>query len=635
MNKELLKQDFYEAVNEEWLKTAKIPADKPVTGGFQELVVGIDDLLMNEIDELLAHPEFVPSEKMAHFLRFYQIANDYDRRNQLAEKPLLPLLERIEKINSFDALNQQLPEWVLDSLPLPFSLDVDADMKNAQTNSFFAYPPSLFLPDKTYYAPEHPNGAELLNVFFDMMVQLLELSGKDKGQAEAIVEQAIQFDKLIAPHVKSAEENADYSKMYNPQSFEEFIGHTATIDLKKLSVGLLGTTPDKVIVTDPGYFDHLAELLTTEHFPLIKSWMIVRTVRSLSSYLSEEFRQVSGIFSRTLSGTEEAMAPKKAAYYLASGQFDQVVGDYYGKKYFGEIAKKDVENMIKEMIRVYKKRLEENSWLSQATKEKAIIKLDKLGVQVGYPESIPARFDAYKTVTAEDGGTLLSNALAFSKIEAKDRFSKWNKPVDRSEWEMSADTVNAYYHPFRNVIVFPAAILQAPFYSLEQSSSANFGGIGAVIAHEISHAFDNNGAKFDEFGNLNNWWTEEDLEQFQNKAQAMIDEFDGLSLADATVNGKLTVSENIADAGGLSCALEAAKSEKDFSFEEFFVSWATIWRTKAKKEYQQLLLQIDVHAPAKLRANVQLQNIDEFYETFSITEQDEMYQKPEKRVHIW
>lgn len=340
-------------------------------------------------------------------------------------------------------------------------------------------------------------------------------------------------------------------------------------------------------------------------------------------------------FSRTLSGTEEAMAPKKAAYYLASGQFDQVVGDYYGKKYFGEIAKKDVENMIKEMIRVYKKRLEENSWLSQATKEKAIIKLDKLGVQVGYPESIPARFDAYKTVTAEDGGTLLSNALAFSKIEAKDRFSKWNKPVDRSEWEMSADTVNAYYHPFRNVIVFPAAILQAPFYSLEQSSSANFGGIGAVIAHEISHAFDNNGAKFDEFGNLNNWWTEEDLEQFQNKAQAMIDEFDGLSLADATVNGKLTVSENIADAGGLSCALEAAKSEKDFSFEEFFVSWATIWRTKAKKEYQQLLLQIDVHAPAKLRANVQLQNIDEFYETFGITEQDEMYQKPEKRVHIW
>lgn len=620
MNKELIKQDFFEAVNEEWLKTAKIPADKPATGGFQDLVDGIDDLLMTDIDHMLAEPDKVQSDMMRHFLHFYQLANDYDRRNQLAAKPLLPLIERIEKIDSFEDLNQQFPTWTLDSLPLPFSLDVDADMKNAQTNALFAYPPSLFLPDKTYYTAEHPNGAQLLGVFFDMMVQLVELTGKEKSQAEAIVEQAIQFDRLVAPHVKSAEEKADYSKMYNPRSFDTFIHYTDKLDLEKLTVGLIGTTPDKVIVTDPVYFEQLGELLTTEHFQLIKSWMIVRTIRSLSSYLSEDFRQISGIFSRTLSGTDEAMPQKKAAYYLASGQFDQVVGDYYGKKYFGEAAKKDVEHMIEKMISVYKDRLEKNNWLSDTTRKKAIIKLDKLGVQVGYPDQIPALYTKYHTVTQEEGGTLLSNALAFSKIELKERFDRWNQPVDRTEWEMSADTVNAYYHPFRNVIVFPAAILQAPFYSLEQSSSANYGGIGAVIAHEISHAFDNNGALFDEYGNLNNWWTEEDLAHFQEKAQAMIEEFDGLSFADGTVNGKLTVSENIADAGGLSCALEAAKTEADHSLADFFVSWATIWRTKAKKEYQQLLLQIDVHAPAKLRANIQPQNLMEFYETFAITE---------------
>ncbi len=583
MNKELIKQDFFEAVNEEWLKTAKIPADKPATGGFQDLVDGIDDLLMTDIDHMLAEPDKVQSDMMRHFLHFYQLANDYDRRNQLAAKPLLPLIERIEKIDSFEDLNQQFPTWTLDSLPLPFSLDVDADMKNAQTNALFAYPPSLFLPDKTYYTAEHPNGAQLLGVFFDMMVQLVELTGKEKSQAEAIVEQAIQFDRLVAPHVKSAEEKADYSKMYNPRSFDTFIHYTDKLDLEKLTVGLIGTTPDKVIVTDPVYFEQLGELLTTEHFQLIKSWMIVRTIRSLSSYLSEDFRQISGIFSRTLSGTDEAMPQKKAAYYLASGQFDQVVGDYYGKKYFGEAAKKDVEHMIEKMISVYKDRLEKNNWLSDTTRKKAIIKLDKLGVQVGYPDQIPALYTKYHTVTQEEGGTLLSNALAFSKIELKERFGRWNQPVDRTEWEMSADTVNAYYHPFRNVIVFPAAILQAPFYSLEQSSSANYGGIGAVIAHEISHAFDNNGALFDEYGNLNNWWTEEDLAHFQEKAQAMIEEFDGLSFADGTVNGKLTVSENIADAGGLSCALEAAKTEADHSLADFFVSWATIWRTKAKK----------------------------------------------------
>ena len=635
MNKERLKQDFFEAVNEDWLKTAKIPADKPATGGFQDLVDGIDDLLMKDIDRMLADPSIVQSDMMLHFLHFYQLANDYDSRNQLAEKPLLPLLEQIEKITSFEELNQQFPEWTLDSLPLPFSLDVDADMKNAQTNALFAYPPSLFLPDKTYYSSEHPNGAQLLNILFDMMVQLVQLAGKDKNQAEAIVEQAIQFDKLVAPHVKSAEEKADYSKMYNPQDFDTFIAHTNQLDLKKLVTGLIGTIPDKVIVTDPVYFEQLSEILTTDHFQLFKSWMIVRTIRSLSGYLSEEFRQVSGIFSRTLSGTDEAMPPKKAAYYLATGQFDQVIGDYYGKTYFGEVAKKDVEQMIQKMILVYKKRLEENNWLSDATRKKAIIKLDKLGVQVGYPEKIPTLFQQYKTIPKEEGGTLLSNALTFSKVALKDRFARWNKPVDRTEWEMSADTVNAYYHPFRNIIVFPAAILQAPFYSLEQSSSANFGGIGAVIAHEISHAFDNNGALFDEYGNLNNWWTEEDLAHFQEKAQAMIEEFDGLPFADGKVNGKLTVSENIADAGGLSCALEAAKTEQEHSLEEFFISWATIWRTKAKKEYQQLLLQIDVHAPAKLRANIQPQNLVEFYETFAITEKDAMYLPPEKRVHIW
>ena len=635
MNKERLKQDFFEAVNEDWLKTAKIPVDKPATGGFQDLVDGIDDLLMKDIDQMLADPSIVQSDMLLHFLHFYQLANDYDRRNQLAEKPLLPLLEQIEKITSFEELNQQFPEWTLDSLPLPFSLDVDADMKNTQTNALFAYPPSLFLPDKTYYSSEHPNGAQLLNIFFDMMVQLVQLAGKDKNQAEAIVEQAIQFDKLVAPHVKSAEEKADYSKMYNPQDFDTFIAHTNQLDLKKLVTGLIGTTPDKVIVTDPVYFEQLSELLTTDHFQLFKSWMIVRTIRSLSGYLSEEFRQVSGIFSRTLSGTDEAMPPKKAAYYLATGQFDQVIGDYYGKTYFGEAAKKDVEQMIQKMILVYKKRLEQNNWLSDATRKKAIIKLDKLGVQVGYPEKIPALFQQYKTIPKEEGGTLISNALTFSKVALKDRFARWNKPVDRTEWDMSADTVNAYYHPFRNIIVFPAAILQAPLYSLEQSSSANFGGIGAVIAHEISHAFDNNGSLFDEYGNLNNWWTEEDLAHFQEKAQAMIEEFDGLPFADGNVNGKLTVSENIADAGGLSCALEAAKTEQEHSLEEFFISWATIWRTKAKKEYQQLLLQIDVHAPAKLRANIQPQNLVEFYETFAITEKDAMYLPPEKRVHIW
>ena len=287
------------------------------------------------------------------------------------------------------------------------------------------------------------------------------------------------------------------------------------------------------------------------------------------------------------------------------------------------------------MIGIYQDRLEKNEWLSKETRTKAITKLNKLGVQVGYPEKIPAFYEKFTTTSKADGGTLVANSRKFSRIVREDNFSRYGKTADRNEWEMSAATVNAYYHPFKNIIVFPAAILQAPFYSLEQSTSANYGGIGAVIAHEISHAFDNNGAKFDEYGNMNNWWTDADLNHFEKLAAKMIAEFDGIEFAGGKVNGTLTVSENIADAGGISCALAAAKKEADVSLDDFFTNWAKIWRTKAREQYQQLLLAVDVHAPAKLRANIQLQNVPEFFETYAITEGDGMYKAPANRVHIW
>jgi putative endopeptidase len=631
----LLKKDFYEYVNHEWLETAEIPADKPATGGFQDLAVEIEKLLMKDAKEMVQNQSIIPSDLMKEFISYYKLATDFEKREKDGAAPVLPILQTIEKLQTLNDLNEQFPQWELSGLPLPFSLEVDTDMKNAKVNALFASAPELILPDKTYYEDGHEGASQLMSVFFDMMVHLFKLTGKDETEADVIVEQAIAFDKLLAPHVKSAEESADYSKMYNPQSFDTFVAHSSELDLTKLIEGLIGTKPDKIIVTDPMFFDAFNKIVTQENFPLLKSWLLVMTLQQFSSYLTEEFRQTSGLYSRTLSGAEEAMPKEKAAYYLASGRFSQVVGMYYGKKYFGEKAKQDVHHMVENMIAVYKSRLKRNTWLSKSTKEKAIVKLDALGIQVGYPDEIPAIYQQFKTVSAENGGSLLENARTFSEIVIKDHYSQWNQPVRRNEWEMSADTVNAYYHPFRNMIVFPAAILQAPFYSLEQSSSANYGGIGAVIAHEISHAFDNNGALFDEYGNLNNWWTDEDFAHFQSLAKDMINQFDGLPFAGGVVNGKLTVSENIADAGGLSCALEAAKQEDAVNLPEFFMNWAKIWRTKAKKEYQQLLLSVDVHGPAKLRANIQPKNLADFYTTFDIQPEDPMYLAPEKRVSIW
>lgn len=635
MDKTKIKENLYEAINGEWLKEATIPADKPATGGFQDLVDEIEDLLITDTKKMSADPSLIPNHLMKEYIAYFQLANDYQKREQDGASPMLPLLNQITSLKNLADLNQKLTQWVLDGLPLPFGVDVDADMKNTKINALFAGAPSLILPDKTYYEPNHPQASQLLAIFKEMTLKLFALAGYEADTAEKITDEALQFDQLLAPHVKSAEENADYSKMYNPESGEEFVKHSHYLDLKKLFIELVGEVPEKIIVTEPLFFENLDALVTPTTFSQMKSWMLVMTINALTSYLSEEFRQVGGIYSRALSGAPEARSQEKAAFYLASGRFDQIIGDYYGKKYFGEQAKKDVEQMVTRMVGIYQERLHNNSWLSEATRKKAITKLKTLGIHVGYPEKIPPIYTQFKVTPAKKGGTLLNNALQFSHLKRKDDYAKWNKPVERDEWEMSANTVNAYYHPFRNIIVFPAAILQAPFYSLTQSSSENFGGIGAVIAHEISHAFDNNGSLFDEYGNLNNWWTVDDQKHFQELADQMIAEFDGLEIAGGKVNGKLTVSENIADAGGLSCALEAAKKDENADLSGFFINWATIWRMKARPEYTQLLLSIDVHAPNQLRANVQVKNLADFYQTFDIQPTDAMYLPPEKRVSIW
>ncbi|MDN6527005.1 MAG: M13 family peptidase [Tetragenococcus halophilus] len=625
-----IKDDFYEAVNQDWLETAEIPSDKPATGGFQDIAENIEQLLIKQLNEMSVDESKIPEGKMKEAIAFYRLANDYDKRNSLKSEPIQDLLDRIQEIDSYQDLNQQLASWIKDGLPLPFEFFVDADMKDTQKHALYLAPTALILPDKTYYDSEQ--GEKLLQVFFDMVVELLNLTGCSQSESETIAEQALAFDRSLVPYVRTAEENADYTKIYNPRDRKTVTTYSDQIDLTQAFDQLFDDTVEQVIITEPEYFENFNTFITDGHLPLLKSWMFALTVVGYARYLSEDFRQAASQYRRALSGIENIPSQEKAAFHLTLNQFDQIIGLYYGKNYFGKKAKQDVEHMVHSMIAIYKDRLKQNDWLGEATKEKAVLKLDNIGINVGYPDKIPA---VYHQLVTNKEDSLVANVRNFSKLARLANFKKFKKPVDRNEWEMAASTVNAYYNGSLNIIVFPAAILQAPFYSLEQSASANYGGIGAVIAHEISHAFDNNGAKFDEYGNMNNWWTKEDLASFEKLAQEMIKEFDGLQFAGGTVNGKLTVSENIADAGGLSCALEAAKKEDQNHLEAFFYNWAKIWRTKAKEQYQQLLLAIDVHAPAKLRANVQLQNLDDFFTVFDIQSTDGMYRKAENRVKIW
>ncbi|WP_261807329.1 M13 family metallopeptidase [Lapidilactobacillus luobeiensis] len=630
-----IQDNLYLAINGEWAKTAEIPADRPRTGGFSDLDEGLEKQLLADFASFRQDPSQVNDPILAEAVKLNALALDFDQRDQAGVAAAQPILTEVAGIGSWADFNGQLAALIKDGIVKPFSLSVDPDMKNTDVNLVYVDVPGLILPDKTYYAKDNENGAQLLAVWTKMAEEVLVKFGYSAAEAEKEVDQAKQFDALIVPLVKNSEELADYTKQYNPYAFADFIKLVPEIDFTSAFVTVFGKAPEKVVLTQPHYFENLGQLVTAARFPLYHSWLLVNEILGTTGALTDELRILGGTYSRAIGGQKEASAQDKFAYRLANGYFDDVVGKYYGEKYFGDAARQDVAKMVHKMIEVYKARLAENTWLSQATKDKAIVKLNTIKIKVGYPDKLQPIYAKLKVKTAAEGGTLLGNLLSLDRIVREYGFAKLDQPVDRGRWAMPGNLVNACYDPSFNDITFPAAILQAPFYSLQQSSSENYGGIGAVIAHEISHAFDNNGAKFDEKGNMTNWWTDADYAAFEKRTQAMIKEFDGIPYAGAKVNGKLVISENVADGGGLSCALQAAKAEADVDLPAFFTNWARVWRLKATAAFNQLLLSIDVHAPGPLRANVQAQNMDDFYTAFNVTEQDGMWLAPAERVNIW
>lgn len=626
-------EDFYQAVNGKWAETAVIPDDKPRTGGFSDLADEIEDLMLTTTDAWLAG-EHVPNDAiLENFVKFHRLVADYDKRDQVGVAPALDLIEEYKALGSFAEFASKVADYELNGKPNQFPFSVAPDFMNAQLNVLWAEAPGLILPDTTYYAKDNDKGKELLAIWRGMQEELLPKFGFSHEEAKDLLDKVITLDKQLADYVLSREEYSEYAKLYHPYDWAEFTKLVPELPLDDIFTVILGEVPDKVVVPEERFWtEFAADYYSEKNWELLKAWLVLTAAGAYHTYLTDEIRVLSGVYSRALSGTPQAMDKKKAAYYLAQGPFNQALGLWYAGEKFSPEAKADVEHKVAKMIEVYKSRLETADWLAPETREKAITKLNVITPHIGYPEKLP---ETYAKKVIDDKLSLVENAQNLAKISIAHSWSKWNKPVDRSEWHMPANMVNAYYDPQQNQIVFPAAILQAPFYSLSQSSSANYGGIGAVIAHEISHAFDTNGASFDEHGSLKNWWTDEDYAAFKERTDKIVEQFDGLDSYGAKVNGKLTVSENVADLGGVACALEAAQSEPDFSARDFFINFATIWRMKAREEFMQMMASIDVHAPGQWRTNVTLTNFDEFHQEFNIKEGDPMWRAPEDRVIIW
>ncbi|HEL2418819.1 TPA: endopeptidase [Streptococcus suis] len=627
-----LQDDFYEYVNGEWAKATVIPDDKPRTGGFTDLADDIEKLMIDTTNAWLAGENVPEDSVLQNFVAFHKQVADYETRDRLGAEPAQALIAEYKSLNSFEEFTSKLAEYELAGKPNLMPFGVAPDFMDATTNVLWADSLGIILPDTTYYEEGHEKGAELLKTWRESQEALLPKFGFSDEEIKDLLDKRLELDAMIAKYVLSNEEGSEYAKLYHPYEWADFTALIPELPLDDFFTAILGQTPDNIIVPEERFWQAAKDIYSADNWELLKATLILKAAGAYTAFLSDEIRILAGAYSRALSGTPQAQNQEKAAYNLAQGYFNQALGLWYAGEKFSPEAKADVEAKVAKMIEVYKSRLETADWLAQETRDKAIVKLNVIKPYIGYPETLPERY--YKKIV-DPGKSLVENAIELNKIDIAHGWSKWNKPVDIKEWGMPAHMVNAYYNPQKNLIVFPAAILQAPFYSLEQSSSANYGGIGAVIAHEISHAFDSNGASFDEHGSLNNWWTEEDYAAFEARTQQVIDQFEGQDSYGAKINGKLTVSENIADLGGIAAALEAAKSEDDFSAEEFFTNFARIWRMKARPEFMQMLASVDVHAPGHLRTNIQLPNFDEFHETFGVQEGDGMWRAKEDRVIIW
>ena len=628
-----IQDDLYEAVNGEWLKTAVIPDDRPTTGGFSDLDQGVEKIMMADFKAFAEGTKSTDIPEMTYAVALYKKVLDTERRNREGIAPALPVLELLRGISTVDELNARAAELLFKGIDLPLRLAVEADMQDAEKNSFIVAGPEIILPDTTYYAEDNPAGGQLLALYADMAAKVLAFTPLSEREQKQYLEDTLAYDALISKKVKSMLEWSEYYKCHNPMPTEEVAACTAPFDIRRLLGELYGEkAPDTLIVYEPRAVREMSGYFCEENLTLYLHWAYVKALLRATPSLSEELAALGRTYSRALTGVAADPPLEKQAYKTASGMYAEPVGVYYGRTYFGEEAKRDVVELVRKIIDTYKLRVEKNGFLAASTKETAIRKLSAIEIKMGYPDEIK---EIWSKLVFDENDSLFAIMKRLSGIRQKDNLDRLFKPVDRTKWHMPGHMVNACYDPNCNDITFPAAILQKPFYSLRQSASENLGGIGAVIGHEISHAFDNNGANFDEHGNLKNWWTEEDLAAFKALTKGMVEQFDGIEYHGGKVNGELVVSENIADNGGMGVTIEIMHTLPDPDFKAYFENWARVWCQKAKEEFIQLLLTNDVHSPNVLRANMPPRNFAEWYEAFGVTESDRMYIAPEKRICIW
>ena len=625
--------NFYQAVNKDWLLKTKIPADSPSIDNFYTLDEDIKGKLKKDIKNLGEGKETSDITGMSEFITFYKAASDYKQREKDGLEPLKPYLKEIEDIKDLNDLASKSASLTDKGIPLPFGYDVGTNAENTSQKQIQLSPPSILLPDVSIYKDE-ASKKQYLTPIETATQKALEMLGYSEKNSKRIVKEALEFDEIIAKYSLSNEEMSESKNLVHPKTAEEINAYSGSFKLYDVIKGIMGRDLETINVPNTKYFENYSKIVNQDNFSKIKSWILVQEAMAASNSLTEDYRLNFPSISMAIMGTQKPISKEDTVYEMSVNLFSDVMSVYYGRKYFGEEAKTDVTGMIDKIKNVYRGRLQKNNWLTEGTRNKAIEKLDKMKVFVGYQEDVNPGTKELHLDPNKSFFELSEDIAQFGKRYTIDHF---DEPIDKNKWSGSAFDINAYYNPESNSINFPAGILQAPFYDKNQSTEKNYGGIGVVIGHEITHAFDSNGADYDENGDMHNWWTKADTKAFDKRIKAFEDQWNGLEIYGTKVNGKLTVTENVADAGGLSSTLQVLKTDMTKpNLKDYFENYADIWKQKASLQYNKYTMVQDVHAPNELRVNQQLKNLPEFYEAYpQIKEGDAMYLAPSKRISLW
>ncbi len=636
--------DFYTYAGGTWIKNNPVPAKETSWGSFNQLRNFNINAVKKVLETAVADKKAAPGSVTKRVADFYSAGMDSLTIEKRGYTPIKSLLEEVDDVNTIAGVQKMMARLRVDGAGSPlYGFSVGQDRKNVEVMIPQLSQGGTTLPDRDYYLKNDTRNVQIQDAYKKYMETLFSLTGHTTSQAQAHALAVYKIEKQLAAAQMSRVEMRDPYKTYNKFQLEDLSKTTEGMNWRTVLSDLKIKKEDSILVNNPAFFKEVARMMNTVSIEDWKTYLRWNILKSAAPYLSSEFVDASFAFTQVLSGQKIQTPRWERMSLLTDGSVGELLGQLYVKEYFKPEAKARMTELVSNLRKAFAVRINNLDWMSPATKVKAIAKLDAFRPKIGYPD----KWRNYEGLVI-NSNTYFENIRNVGEWNYNYMINQLGKPVDRERWGMTPPTVNAYYNPTLNEIVFPAGILQLPFFDAKADDALNYGGIGAVIGHEMSHGFDDNGSKYDADGTLRNWWTEEDRTKFDAKTKMLAKQYDDYTVLDTIhVNGKLTLGENIGDLGGLNVAYEAfkmtpqGKSTANNTIDgftpdqRFFLAWAQVWRGNILPQTEAQLIVTDPHSPGRYRTIGAPVNMDAWYNAFNVKEGDKLYKKPEDRIRMW